>query len=496
MKKVIKIFVFSGLLAIGGISITSCSLDPTLTNTVDNEKTGITDAGTMKASLYGVFSRMVVAPYYGRDMIIFSEARTNYAYSDGNSGRFRNVSSGTVTSTAAYPKDTWAAVYKVISEANRVIAAEIEESKEVNDYRGQALVLRALAHYDLLRMYGQQYVDGNGLNGAGIPYIKVFAETSTDLPRGTVKENMEEIFADLNAGIALLKDNGSTSKVAINYAGALALKARIALFFAGFDASKYKDVSEASLASYEFATGSPLNVGVMPRSGFLDSYKTESVASNSIFELAQSGTDNLMTNSLRNIYFRGVNQGGYGDMRWNENTDVEKYWGSKDTTKEDFDIRKEVLSIQWDGSLANSGKFTASSSNIKMIRIEEVMFNYIEAYLEGGQGSGAKALEFFNAIVGERITVRDAGTAVTPVAITYTAADMTSMYRDQRTKELMFEGFGFEDIARWKGSYANPMSETNEELTDGVIKWDSYLSVFPLPQAQIDSSTLPQNKGY
>ena len=505
MKKIIRILFYSGLLAVGAVGVSSCSLDPTLTNNIDNEVTPISDVASMKAALDGMFSRMVVAPYYGRDIIIFSEARTHYMYSNNRTGRFGSISQGTVLESHAYPADTWAAIYQVISEANRLIAVDIEgeTNATIEQYRAQAYIVRALAHYDLLREFGQQYVNGQGLSGMGIPYITVFADREQEVVRGTVKENMDAIMQDLETGLAILKDNSGNDRVYITYMAAEALKSRIALFFAPYDGSKYAEVSKAAKASIDAALTHISNIDVVPRNGFLDSYLGDGIASNSIMEFAQSGSDNLMTNSLRNIYYLSPQNAGYGDMRWNILTPFEDYFVVKDGETEIDDVRRNIIGEQGDRSLANIGKFTTSQSNIKMIRIEEVMFNYIEAFVEGGQGSGSIALEYFNKIVGNRILVSEpvdptdpANDEIKMVPLEFSYAEMATEYKIQRTKELMFEGFGFEDIARWKQSFRNPLSNGNQALNNGVIEWNSTLSVMPIPLSERNVSKIPQNDGY
>lgn len=497
MKKVIRILLLSGFMAVGAVTATSCSLDPTLTNNVDNQIDPITDAATMKAALNGIFARMKAAPYYGRDVIIFSEVRNHYAYSNNRSGRFGNVSGGTLTETAAYASDTWAQIYRAISEANRLLEAELDETAAVKAYRGQAFVLRALAHYDLLRLYGQQYVDQQGLVGMGVPYITKFANKDTKLSRPTVKENMDAIFADLDQGINLLKESqANISKTNLSLASSLALKSRIAIFFSHFDSGKFAVASDAASECITLATAGGIEVA--GRSAFLDTYKGEGVAVNSLFELAQSGTDNLMTNSLYYIYNLTPQGVGYGPVRWNTKTDFEKFFKTVENGLEVKDIRREILGRLGDGALGNTGKYTAMTSNVKMIRIEEVMFNYIEANVEGNAGSSALALEYLNKIVSSRIEVRTEGSTDSFTPFTFTAADLATVYRDQRTKELMFEGFGFEDIMRWEENYSNPTSTSNVNIPggEGLIKFDSHYTAFPLPLGEMNVSKLPQNKGY
>ena len=84
MKKIIY-----GALIFSGIFFNSCSdndLDPTLS--VNKDVTAITNLGDLKGLLAGAYDRMTSANYYGRNMLIFGDVRSDNAYANGNSGRF------------------------------------------------------------------------------------------------------------------------------------------------------------------------------------------------------------------------------------------------------------------------------------------------------------------------------------------------------------------------------------------------------------------------
>lgn len=132
--------------------------------------------------------------------------------------------------------------------------------------------------------------------------------------RGTVKDNMGLIFKDLDMGTALMENaqDKEMSRVKINLAAAYGLKSRIALFFAHYDHTLYDVVAQNATKAIALAQG--MQVSVISRAIFLDSYKLEDVSSNSIFELAQSGISNSRSNSLYSIYNKLETGGPYGDI--------------------------------------------------------------------------------------------------------------------------------------------------------------------------------------
>lgn len=499
MKRYIRTILLAGFLSLGVLSITSCSLDSEQSSKVDNEKSPIRTVEELEAGITGSYARMTNEAYYGRDIIIFSESRTAYCYSEGNTGRFANVSGFDLRVNHAYPSDTWSQIYRVITNTNRALESELAGDLGLVDYfKGQGYIIRALAHFDLLRLYGEQYVDNQGLMALGIPYITKFGETSASVKRPTVALNMKSIFEDLDKGIDLMvnskaKSTSKISKVKINIAAAYGFKSRIALFFAHYDSSLYETVAETATLAINEAT--KMNITVAVRTGFLDTYTTEGIGGNSIFELAQSGTDNRGVNSLRHIYniAGGV---GYGDVRWNTLSPINTFFPEKQGNLVVDDIREEVIE-PISGILRNTGKYTRNDSNIKIMRIEEVMFNYMEASAKGAsKANSATALDYLNQIVGNRVLLKDPNIANDPGSPKkYSTLDFETV-KKERTKELMFEGLGYEDVMRWEGVVRNTKTQVNTSLTNGELKYGDVLAAFPIPLSEINVSKIDQNQGY
>jgi len=493
MKRLFRILYIAGFLTLGVTSFTSCSLDPKQSNYQDGEEP-ITSSEQLLATLNGAYARMTNSAYYGRDIIAFSEARSEYMYSTNATGRFGSISEGTVQPTHNYSVDTWKQIYKTITNANRVIEANQVDGNKVNYYKGQAYILRALGHFDLVRIYGQQYVDGKGLVGMGVPYKTTTRDANEAIARLTVKENLDLIFADLEKGIALLEESApkvgeatSSVRARINLASAYGFKSRIALFASQFDKSYYDVVITASEKAIDSSKRQ-----VATRAGFIDGYKSEEVMTNSLFELTQTGSDNQFTASLFYVYFTDGTL-GYGDLICMPDK-VDEIFDAKTVAagKKVEDIRRTVMEedVTSDKNLRNMKKYTARTSNIRIMRIEEIMLNYAEAALEASNGDKAKALAYVNEIAAKRYLIDEKQDDQI-----FKVLDLKTI-RSERTKELMFEGFNFEDVMRWKGSVSNPGIVTNTEVKGGTIPYGSYLLALPIPQKEINVTGIDQNKGY
>src|SRR5699024_4155727 len=123
----------------------------------------------LEGLMTGAYSRLGQVELYGRDYVVLGDARTGNAWSNGNSGRFINSSMFQIFPTGSI--GIWDAAYEVASNANIVINSDVEpqDSTEVaalNQVKGEAYAVRALSHMIVLKMYGQQFVDGSDL---GIP---------------------------------------------------------------------------------------------------------------------------------------------------------------------------------------------------------------------------------------------------------------------------------------------------------------------------------------
>ena len=504
MKKIIFSILSVVLLSAG---LTSCSddrLEATLEGARDIEAKPLTTATDLRAAVSGAYYRMVNYNYYGRDMVIFSEVRGDNAYaSAGFSNRFQVVSSFGLTATTVYPADTWKKIYEVISSANLAIGSDIKTGSktEIEQGKAEALAIRALAHFDLLRLFGQQYVNDSGLAGLGIPYITQFGELNAKkYQRLSVKEVRSLIYKDLDEALALVDKNASNKK-RFTEQSIYGIKSRIALFFGAFDNNDYK----IALENAEKALG--LGGSIIQRSAYIASFRAEEPQSNSVLELAQDNINNPGNNSLYNIY----SYDGYGDVvglgdnlkalfadksdiRASEDLQGDLYVRNNKGTykkvgKEYVKLTKDELDgvVKVDENIRfnkeyyrNFGKYTGISSNVKVMRYEELLFNFVEAAVRTNTNTG-EALELLNKLASERYEGNPAAK--------YNALTLKDVLTERR-KELVFEGFRFEDQMRQKEDLAaTPQSK------DGV-KYGKPELAFPIPLSEINDSKIDQNKGY
>ncbi|WP_242009177.1 RagB/SusD family nutrient uptake outer membrane protein [Robertkochia solimangrovi] len=419
---------------------------------------GIISVSNLYGVLKGAYSMMTSSGYYGRDIIINGEVRgTDNCFSNGNSGRFTTEASLSYNPNSTY---IWDNCYDVIASANVIIGTDATtltgDMGEAEHYQGQAYVMRALAHYDLLRTYGQQHVGGT----LGVPYVTEFKGEDLFPARESVSDNVTSIMADLDMGFSLMDDSyDDGSKQFISKFTAMAIKSRVAIYFGQWSVAA--TAAKAVIDSGDFS--------IVAASNFVSSWVGES-AQNSIFELAFSATDNQGINGLAYIYRLGPN-GSYGDVQVLDEV-IDLY--------EDTDVRKDILGYE-DDMLRNIGKYPNNQGydNVPIIRYEEVVLNYAEALLETGDASGA--LTQLNLITSNR------------GATAYTVANKDNILNERR-KELMFEGFRFDDLMRTGQDLVKTSLQQN--ILQTIPYGDSRLA-YPIPRTEMDvNSNMEQNPGY
>lgn len=457
MKKNIK-FLFIAVLSLGLFS--SCSeedLEPTLQQNRDVD-TSVNTVNDLQAVINGAYDRMSASTYYGRNVEVLAEVFSDNAASINNSNRFVVESQMELLNTTATAEELWAQAYGVIASANIVINAEgIEgDESEINQIKGQAYAIRALAHFDLVKFYGQQHVQGGGLSSLGVPYVTTFRDNEALFPaRNTVQEVRDMAYADLETAAGLMDDRVVVEYISL-YA-VRAIEARIANYFG--DWQRALDASEFVVNSGEFA--------IVGEDAFVDSF-AQPASVNSIFEIVASDTDNAGLEGIANIY----QNTSYGDVVALPNL-VAIY--------DDNDVRGLGSGIVEDPNgdyrTRKYPSFAPYDDNLPVIRYEEIVLIYAEALLE----TGGDALPVLNSIPENR------------GADLYTAATKENIILERR-KELAFEGFRFHDLARNQMDipFLDPGIQTH-----GGPAYGDYNFAMPIPISEADvNRNVEQNFGY
>ena len=192
MKYIIYLFVAM-------VATTSC--EDFLNITPDGQAKGDELLQTQQGiedAMYGVYSQLRSTTLYGQELYFQTlEVLAHNLYCDGNTsiealGNFEYDN----TNVKSLFESVWTAMYKNISNVNSVLDAPlVATAKEYpfTIYRGEALGLRAFMHFDLVRLFAQQYTVNPAAKG--IPYATDFSLATPDFE--SLAKNYEHIIADL-----------------------------------------------------------------------------------------------------------------------------------------------------------------------------------------------------------------------------------------------------------------------------------------------------------
>jgi len=142
----------------------------------------------------------------------------------------------------------WIDSYEVINIANNVLSAlDVVDEADRDRVEGEALFLRSLMFFDLVRYFAQQYQSGSATTQLGIPIVLTPTrgiDENSFVTRNSVEEVYNQIIADLNAAAAKLPEE---NEVYATSGAATALLARV--YLQKGDYAKARDAANTVISS-------------------------------------------------------------------------------------------------------------------------------------------------------------------------------------------------------------------------------------------------------
>lgn len=377
----------------------------------------------------------------------------------------------------------WEAYYKRILGCNIALAyaddSEGTEEEKVR-LRGEAYVLRAYYYFQLVNYYGWPYNDKetNPNDNPGVPLILVPDLVEERTARHSVAEVYEQIEKDLETGIELLEKEGRVRSVfRMNYLAAHLIASRIYLYVEDWD----KALEHAQV--------------VMENSALVDLTGEEP----SIKQLERGNEEILwMYGASRNWY----SLGGDANDSYLPSDDLMKLF----VLEEPLEDRR--LTYCFD-SITNLDETLAGYKVVKWnrynssfgqaFRSAEAWLNATEAllmkYKEGDQVSGEEGLALLNELRSKRIY---AGEGNVLEDIPMQAADvLLNLYKEERRKELCFEGQRWFDLRRYGMPRIEKVWCVNEQQNETyALEERDLMYVLAIPSEAMDrNDKLEQNPG-
>ena len=358
----------------------------------------------------------------------------------------------------------WTNAYAVIAQTNLTLrgidAFASQDAARVNRIKGQALAIRAMVHFDLLRFWGEDY-DRNSTK-KGVPYI---TEVNIDLKpaRLNVKETWDKIFVDMLAAETALASvtglNSATNKSNLDVNAVRGLLARMYLYA--------KDYVRAESYATQVITAVPL----ASRTNFPSIWKDAS-ASEVVWAVAFNAGEG---SPATGVYAGANNRNRYRpepalEATFDQTNDVRfaSYFASSIRSGVSRRILTKFL-----------GRLTAVDNlvNWKALRTGEMYLIRAEARVLQGGAKIATGLADLNDLRAARIS------GYVPVNLIGQA--LLDEIALERRKELVGEGHRWFDLKRTTKTIARTagISSTSFNLAPTSKYW-----TWPVPQDEIDAN--------
>ena len=441
MNKIYKLLAITLLL----VGTTSCG-DEWL-NTVPSDSVPADEAiTTLKAAevaLTGVYDGLQGASnrvsYYGARMFYYGDVR-----GDDMQARAQGMRSSSIYEMR-YIEDNapnmWNVPYNVLRRANSLIEAidedKVEDASEeqLAKFKAEALVIRALVHFDLVRIYGSPYTMDNGAS-LGVPIVTVPLPMDALPERSIVADVYTQILKDLSDAISIGSLSEKADKDSYGYVNAWfakGLQARVNLYKGDNPAAlKYaEDVIDNS--PYELWTNEE----------YVDGWNTtDDGRKEMLFEIVNQSNDDW-TDREGVAYL--LHENGYADYIATESF-VNMLNADPDDVRNGILIaasNKEDLIDEFGDATVFVNKFPAGANgemrlnSLPIMRLSEIYLIAAEAAAK--VPNPTKAAKYLNAIV----------LRANPDAAQVSEADATvDRITIEKRKELVGEGHRFFDAMR------------------------------------------------
>jgi starch-binding outer membrane protein, SusD/RagB family len=359
----------------------------------------------------------------------------------------------------------WRKILGSIANANNIIEnapgfllINPATKNEIDGIKAQALFIRALAHFDLCRVYAQPFNFTPDASHPGVPVVISNPDPEDQIARSSVAKVYVQIVADLKEAEILFGNASSASAYYASKKAVQALLARVYLYSENWDeAIKYSSevINNSSLA-YSTDYTSMFNA-LIPgvETIFRLNGKARSRKLGQVYNLKDP--EYMPADTLMNLF------DDMADIR------LGLFQSIPSTTK--FVTKKWTITVPF---TANEEKYDPM-----VLRASEMYFIRAESYLAKKQ-TGLCA-EDLKVMIGRAL-----GKA--PVDIVINDMSEENLKRTiikERAKEFCFEGHNFFDITRMK---QNLVRGNTTSSTVKKIDYPSNLFVLPIPQSEIDAN--------
>jgi tetratricopeptide (TPR) repeat protein len=417
----------------------------------------IQTAADVQITLVGAYNRMGLQDLYGGGVFLYPDLTATQTVLDwqGTYQGLTQMVNQTIPVDNGFVNSVWLDGYEVINQANNVLANVSKvAAKDQPRTRGEAEFLRGLVYFDLVRLFGRAWNDGDPTANLGVPIVltpTTVISPSSFVSRATVSQVYKQAIADLTDAESILPK--SNSFFANTYA-ASAILARLYL--------QQGDYADAAAEATKVIGSGAFNLNTTYSAEF--PYPGQVHVDNTSEDIFAIQVTNQQGTNYLNTFYASSDNGGRGDII------------VKQSFVDGFETGDTRLSEynQDSAGILRCDKFDNIYGNVHVIRLAELYLIRAEANLRISTTSaiGDTPLNDVN-VIRNRAGI----TALTTVAL----SDVLT----ERIHELAFEG----------GFFLHDAKRTAQSV--GPLPYSSPKLVFPIPLQDINANPkLIQNPGY
>ena len=492
--------------AILAASLSSCVNDwldvaPSDGTDADAALTSSSDLAAARTGMYKALKgNSSLVDYYGQQFFVYGDvhAGDDYQYNNiGGSNRASFYYDMNYQTASEFNTSTvsWQSPYVVIGRANRIIAAAeggalsdaAEAKATIDQYAAEAKVLRALAHFDLVRIYGKPYTEDQGAS-LGVPLVTEVLESNAKPARSTVAEVYTQVVKDLTEAISSNALATETEPGYVSVWGAKAILSRVYL--------NMGDYANALSVAEDIIKNS--GAALWTRDQYFKAWDASTPnESEFLFRLNVAGsTDNNDLNGIGNLQQRE----GYKEMVATKKF-VDMLTSDPEDVRNDMFLpataAKEVATYGTNkvylNKLRGQGGNLRNVTIVPIIRLSEVYLTAAECAFRNNDKT--KAVEYLNDLVKNRTTTEASLATVDNITL--------ERILIERRKELIGEGQRYFDALRNNETITRYTSEADKGWHKTLSKEaqsfnrDFYKAIAAIPQAEINANpNIKQNDGY
>lgn len=496
--------------AILAASLSSCVNDwldvaPSDGTDADAALTSSSDLAAARTGMYAALKgNSNLVDYYGQQFFVYGDVHAGDDYQYNNIGGSNRASfyydmnyqtASEFSSSTSSSNVAWKSPYIVIGRANRIIAAAeggalsdaAEAKATIDQYAAEAKVLRALAHFDLVRIYGKPYTEDQGAS-LGVPLVTGVLESNAKPARSTVAEVYTQVVKDLTEAISSNALATETEPGYVSVWGAKAILSRVYL--------NMGDYANALSVAEDIIKNS--GAALWTRDQYFEAWDASTPnESEFLFRLNVAGsTDNNDLNGIGNLQQRE----GYKEMVATKKFVDMLTSDPKDVRNDMFlpaTAAKEVATYGTNKVFLN--KLRGQNDNLRnvtivpIIRLSEVYLTAAECAFRNNDKT--KAVEYLNDLVKNRTTTEASLATVDNITL--------ERILIERRKELIGEGQRYFDALRNNETITRYTSEADKGWHKTLSKEaqsfdrDYFKAIAAIPQAEINANpNIKQNTGY